>query len=141
MILEKYKFTEDPNVDTIYRAYGKNLKDLFANTAEAMFSVICDLKKVEHTNKETFRIRGEDLDATLFNWLAGLLAIIETEEMFFSRFEIIEVDENHVKADLYGEPIRDEIKKEEIASVKNYKFDVIKTEEGYEATVSIDLKR
>ncbi|MBD3248514.1 hypothetical protein GF336_00530 [Candidatus Woesearchaeota archaeon] len=141
MMLERYKFIEDPSADVLYNAYGNDLKELFSNTAEAMFSVICDLDKVEHKKEEVFKISGEDLDTTLFNWLAGLLAIIETEGMFFSKFEIIEVDEGHIKARLYGEPIREEIKKEEIAAVTNYKFDVIKTDDGYEATVSIDLKR
>ena len=34
----------------------------------------------------------------MINWLQGLIAIVDTEEMFFSRFEVEEIDEHTCKS-------------------------------------------
>ena len=38
--MKKYKFIEGLTSDVMFEAYGKDLKELFSNAAEAMFSVI-----------------------------------------------------------------------------------------------------
>ena len=51
--MQKYKFLDDITSDVMFEAYGKDLKELFENAAEALFSVICKIKKVKP--KETQR--------------------------------------------------------------------------------------
>ena len=137
--MKKYKFIEDLTSDVLFEAYGKDLKELFSNAAEAMFSIICQLDKVKPLKVEEFEMKGEDLEGTMWDWLAGLIAIVDTEQMFFSKFEIEEVDENHVKAKLYGEEIRPEIGETVVKSLTNYKYKVEKTKQGYIAVISLDI--
>ena len=135
----RYKFIDDLTSDVLFEAYGKDLKELFANAAEALFSIICQLDKVKPKKIEEFEMKGKDLKDTFWNWLSGLIAIVDTEQMFFSKFEIEEVDEEHVRAKLYGEEIRPEIGETVVKSLTNYKYDVVKTDEGYKAVVSLDI--
>lgn len=137
--MEKYKFLKDLTSDVLFEAYGKDLKELYANAAEAMFSIICQLDKVEPKQIEEFVMKGEDLEGTMWNWLSGLIAIVDTEQMFFSKFEIEEADDNHVKAKLYGESISPEKGETVVKSLTNYKYKVEKTDDGYKAVVSLDI--
>lgn len=135
----KYKFIDELKSDVLFEAYGKDLKELYANAAEALFSVICQIKKIKPSKMEEFEIKGKKLEDTMWNWLAGLIAIVDTEHMFFSKFEIEEADETHVKAKLYGEEARPETGETVVKSVTNYKYKVEKTQKGYKATISLDI--
>ena len=137
--MQKYKFIDDLTSDVLFEAYGKNLKELFANAAEALFSIICQTDKIRPKKSEEFEMKGEDLEGTMWNWLSGLIAIVDTEQMFFSKFEIEEVDETHIKAKIYGEPIRPEIGETVVKSLTMYKYKVEKEKDQYKATISLDI--
>lgn len=135
----KYKFIDELTSDVMYEAYGKSLKELFANAAEALFSVICKLDKVEPKDIEEFEMKGENLEELMFNWLSGLIAIVDTEQKFFSKFKIEEVDETHVKAKLYGESISPEKGETVVKAVTYHKYKLEKTQKGYKVIVSLDI--
>ncbi len=137
--MEKYKFIDDLTSDVLFEAYGKDLKELFSNAAEALFSVICQIDKVKASKTEEFEIKGEKLEDTLWNWLSGLIAIVDTEQMFFSKFNILEVDETHVKAKLSGESIRPEIGETVVKSLTMYRYKIEKDKNEYKVTVSLDI--
>tara|TARA_Y100000310_G_C19945325_1_gene474422 strand:- start:37 stop:450 length:414 start_codon:yes stop_codon:yes gene_type:complete len=137
--MEKFKFIDEIKSDVMFEAYGSNLKELFANAAEAMFSIICKVDKVKPSKIEEFEIKGEKLEDTFWNWLSGLIAIVDVEEMFFSKFEVEEVDDTHVRAKLYGSSIEPELGETVVKSLTNHRFSVEKTESGYKAVVSLDI--
>ena len=89
----KYKFLDEIRSDVMFEAYGKDKKELFQNAAEALFSVICDIKKVKPKKKEKFEMKAETLEDLMFNFLSGLIAIVDTEEMFISKIKVLEIDE------------------------------------------------
>lgn len=135
----KYKFIKDLTSDVLYEAYGKDLKELFANSAEALMSIICQLDKIEDKESKEFEVKGDDLKDLMFNWLQELIASVDLDQLFYNRFEILEIDENHLKAKAYGEPISKEKGETVVKSVTYYKFNVEKTEKGYKASVSLDI--
>ena len=135
----KYKFIDELKSDVLFEAYGKDLKELFENAAEALISVICQLDKVEPTEMEEFEMKGKDIEDTMWNWLSGLIAVVDTEQKFFSKIEVEEVDETHVRAKLWGEPIRPEIGETVVKSLTNYKYNVEKKGKSYKATISLDI--
>ena len=137
--MDKYEFIDDLTSDVLYEAYGKDLKELFENAALALLSVVCQIDKVKPGKKEEFQMKGEDLENTMFNWLQGIIAIVDTEAMFFSKVEVTEVDENHVRAKLYGEPIKPELGETVVKAVTYYKYKLEKIKEGYKVTVSLDI--
>lgn len=123
----------------MFEAYGKNLKELFENAAEALFSIICKIKEVKPRVKNKIDIKAENLDGLMFNWLQGLIALVDTEQTFFSKFRIIEIDEKHLKAEIQGETIRPELGDTLVKALTYYKYKLEKTKKGYKVTVSLDI--
>jgi SHS2 domain-containing protein len=137
--MDKYKFIEDLTSDVLYEAYGKTLKELFENAALALLSVVCQIDRVKPKKTEEFEMKGKNLEDTMFNWLQGVIAIVDTESMFFSKVEVEEVDEKHVKAKLFGETMKPELGETVVKAVTYYKYKLEKTKQGYKITVSLDI--
>jgi SHS2 domain-containing protein len=135
----KYKFVKGPTSDVMYEAYGKNLKEIFENAALGLLSVICDIKKVKPKEKEEFLMKGTNAEELLINWLQGVIAVVDVEQKFYSKVEVLEVDENHVKAALYGEPMTPKLGKTVVKAVTYYKFKLEQNKKGFKATVSLDI--
>jgi len=135
----KYKFIEDLTSDVMFEAYGKTPRELFVNAAEAMFSVICEIKKVKPKESREVSVKGEDLKKLMINWLQELISMVDTEGMFFSKFEIQEISETALKARILGEPIKPELGGTVVKAVTYYKYELEKTDKGYKVRVSLDI--
>ncbi len=135
----KYKFLDDITSDVMFEVYGKNLKELFQNAAEALFSVICKIEKVQPKESEEFEIKANNIEELMINWLQALIAIVDVEQKFFSKFEIEEISETKLRAKLFGEPIRPELGETVVKAVTMYKYKLEKTDNGYRAVVSLDI--
>ncbi len=137
--MEKYKFVDDLTSDVMFEAYGRDVKEVFENSAEAMFSVICRVKDVAQRKIVKVEVSGNGPEDLLINWLQELIALVDTEGMFFSKFEIIEIGDNGLTARIYGEPMRPEKGETVVKAVTYYKFALEATQFGYKATVSLDI--
>ena len=137
--MEKYKFIDDLTSDVMFEAYGKDLKELFENAAEAMFSLICDLKQVEAVETEKIQVKAENLEDLMINWLQALIAFVDTEERFYSKFNVLEIDEEHCIAEIGGETITPEKGNTQVKAVTLYKYKLEKTDSGYMVNVSLDI--
>jgi len=134
----KYKYLEDLTSDVMFKAYGNDLKELFENSAEALLKVICQLNKIKPVEVIEVEVEGEDVQELMFNWLQELIVLVDTEEMFFSKFEIIKISENKLKAKIYGEPITPEKGETVVKSITNYGFKVEKKGNQWTAKISMD---
>ncbi|PIZ52536.1 archease [Candidatus Woesearchaeota archaeon CG_4_10_14_0_2_um_filter_33_10] len=137
--MEKYKFIDDLTSDVMFEAYGKNLKELFKNSALALFSVICDIKKVGEEKTVDIEVNGDSLEELMVNWLQDLIALVDTDELFFSMFEIVEINENNLKAKAYGEPISPKKAGVVVKGVTYYKLKLEKIKDKFKATISLDI--
>ena len=135
----KYEFIDDLTSDVLFCAYGQDLKEVFENSALAMFTIICDVDKVKQEHKVTVEVNGKDEDSLLYNWLQELIALVDTEECFFSSFNITEISPKKLKAEISGESMVQEKGQTVVKAVTNYKFGLEKSKEGYKATVSLDI--
>lgn len=136
----KYKFIDSITSDVLFEAYGKDLKELFENSAEALFSVICKIDKVKPVKKEKFQMKAEgNIKDLMINWLHGLIAAAEVEEMFFSKFKVLEIDENHVIAEVFGEGISPKTGNTVVKAVTYHKFSLEKGKNGYVVSVTLDI--
>jgi SHS2 domain-containing protein len=131
--MEKFKFISE----LVFEAYGGDLKELFENAALALSSTIADLDKVQAKEEEEFEMKGVDLESTMFNWLNGIITIVETENKIFSKFEVKEVDEEHVRAKIWGEALRPEVVKNNITAPDSSKFSIKKIKQGYKAVIGL----
>jgi len=137
--MQKYKFIDDLTSDVMFEAYGKDLKEVFENAALALFSVICQIKKVKHKITKDVVIEAEDAKELMINWLQELIARVDIEELFFSKFEIEEISNTKLKAKVYGDKAKPEFGETVVKAVTYYKFKFEKTEDGYVARISLDI--
>lgn len=99
--------------DTGLKAYGKDLKEAFANAAFGMFSIIAELENVKEVETHRIEVNEDEPESLLFEWLNDLLYYFDVETLLFKRFDILELTENHLAAECFGEkydPSRHRIK-------------------------------
>jgi SHS2 domain-containing protein len=89
--------------DTGLKAYGKSLEEAFANAACGMFSIIAGLDEVREVESRRVEVNAADMESLLFEWLNSLLYYFDVEGLIFKRFDIIELGEEHLGAECFGE--------------------------------------
>ncbi|MGE5305717.1 MAG: archease [Alphaproteobacteria bacterium] len=97
------------------RVVGNSQADLFANSAFALFDVMTDLEKIEVKERLPLEVEGADCDDLMVNWMRELLYLYQGSGYLLKEFQIREVKDTLVKADVCGEkidPDRHDMKKE-----------------------------
>ena len=107
--MKTFEFVDITTADVAFVAYGRDLNELFANSALAMFEVMMNTKQVEEKVEERVSVDGHDLESLMFNWLNELLYISDSKNLAFSKFEV-KVDEKNFKLEAVckGEEINPE---------------------------------
>lgn len=103
----------DHTADTGIIAYGDDLKEAFKNAASGMFSLITDLSGIENDQTRKIEIDSTDYENLLVTWLNELIYLFDVENLIFSKFDIIHLDDSALSAIAYGEKVdlsRHEIK-------------------------------
>ncbi len=134
-----YRFVDDLTSDVMFEAYGKDLKEVFTNSAMAMFEVICDIDKVKPEKMVEIEITEDNTSDLLYKFLSELIALVDIEEMFFSKFEIEKISDKKLSAKIYGEPIIPEKGNTVVKAVLYYGFKLEKNKQGYMARVACDI--
>jgi SHS2 domain-containing protein len=139
--MEKYKFIDITTADVAFEAYGKDLNELFANAALAMFEVMINTKQVEPKIERKVKAEGNDLQSLMFNWLNSLLVFVDSENLAFSEFKV-KVDEKNFKLEgiCKGEEMNRE-KHETRTHVKacTYHQMEIKKNKNWKARIILDI--
>jgi SHS2 domain-containing protein len=107
--MKLFEFVDITTADVAFIAYGKDLNELFANSALAMFEVMINTKQIEEKVEEFVSVDGYDLESLMFNWLNELLYISDSKNLAFSKFEV-KVDDRNFKLEAIckGEEINPE---------------------------------
>jgi len=116
---KSYRLTKRQS-DLAVRVTGNSQAELFANSAYALFDVMTDnIDTIEIKEKMPLEVEGADRDDLMINWMRELLYLYQGSGYLLKQFEIREVKDTVVKAEVCGEkidPDRHEIK-QEIAAV------------------------
>lgn len=140
--MERFKFIDITTADVAFEAYGKDLGELFANSALAMFEVMVNTGQIEPEIRKEVKVKGNDLQSLMFNWLNELLVFVDSENLAFSDFRV-KIDEKKIelKAVCQGEKI-DKKKHETRTLVKAatmHKMVIEKGKTGWKAQVILDI--
>ncbi len=135
----KYRYIKDLTSDVMFEAYGRDFRELLENAAYAMFETICQQDKVKPEKKVLITAKGSSEKELLVDWLQKLIAAVDTEEMFFSRFTITGLKDNRLKAEIYGEPVEPSKGETVVKAVTYYKLALGRGRKGYTARVSLDI--
>lgn len=138
-MIKKYEFLDDLTSDVLFKAYGKDKKELFENSALALASLMCEINKIDDLKCTFVEINGDDLEDLLFQWLNVIISNTDIYNTFFKTFKVVEISDNKLKANICGEPIKAEIGLVQVKAITYYKFGIQKVKGGYEASVSCDV--
>jgi SHS2 domain-containing protein len=141
--MRKYKFLEDVAIaDSAFEAEGESLEELFEACAQATFEVMAETEAVESRNKEEIKLKCDDLEELLFNWLAELIYLKDLKAMLFSRYKIkIEKPDGYkLRASVWGEPIdaKKHKVKIDVKAVTYHLLEVKKIDDKWRAKVILD---
>ena len=139
--MKKYKFI-DHTADVMFEAYGENLNKVFENAALATFEVQCNLKKVERKVKKKIKLKNEDMEKLLFDFLEELIYLKDAKYLLFNKFKVkIDKEKGTLTAEIKGEkidPKKHELKTD-VKAVTLHKFELKKMKEGYKVRVILDI--
>jgi SHS2 domain-containing protein len=139
--MKRFEFVDITTADVAFIAHGKNLNELFVNAALAMFEVMVNTKQIKPKVKREVKVKGNDLQSLMFNWLNELLVYVDSENLAFCEFDI-KVDEEKFKLEAIckGEEMNRE-KHETRTHVKacTYHQMEIKKNKIWEAKVILDI--
>lgn len=140
-----YRFLDDIAIaDVAFEAFGENLADLFEAVALATFEVMVNLNRVESSRTFEIRLHHSTVEGLLFDWLAELIFLKDSEGMFFSRFqvEVARADEAYtLKAKAQGEPIDPDRHpmRQDVKAPTLHMFEVREANHGWLARVVLDI--
>ena len=112
----KFKFIEH-TADIGIEAYGETWEEAFENAALGMFEIMTDTKKIGTKKKMEIMASGEDMKSLLYDFLEQFLILHDSENLVFSKVKIIELNNNKLKAEVWGEEFNPD-KHEDRTSVK-----------------------
>jgi SHS2 domain-containing protein len=131
----------DHTADVGIIAHGADVKELFANAALALFSLITELESIEAKLHLDLKVRSKHRDSLLVEWLNELIYLFDVKHILLNRFDIKTLDHNQLKATCYGEDF-DPVKHKINIGVKAATYHMLKIAKdgvGYKAQIIFDI--
>lgn len=135
----KYRLI-DHTADIGISVEGKDLKDLFATSAYAMFSQMFDLDKIKDKETKRVELEGVDLEDLLVRWLNELL-FLSGKGYIFKNFNIENLKETSLRASLKGERIdfRKTSFKQQIKAATYHQLEIKNIGNRWQTTIIFDV--
>jgi len=128
---KSFEFLEH-TADAYIAAYGRDLAEAFENAALAMFNVMTEVERVSPEVEDYVEVVAEDEYALLYSWLEALLVKSEINEMLYSRYKVLGLDQTsdgfRIKAEIWGEKFDSEkhTQKVGVKAVTYHRMEIIK---------------
>jgi len=144
--MKNFKILEH-TTDLKVKAQGKNLAELFKNTAVGMFLGSLgqeDLKfqqsaKSAKKSERKLEISANDLKALLVNFLNELIFLSDTYNEIYLDFKFGKLSETELKGVVYRQAIPEPGFKAEVKAATFHDLKMEKTKSGFEATILFDI--
>ncbi|MBN1329493.1 MAG: archease [Candidatus Heimdallarchaeota archaeon] len=136
-----YEFLEH-TADIIVRAIGKDLKEAFTQGALGFYDVITNIEAIEEKIIHEVKIKSEDLESLLFDWINQLIYLFDTELFISNNIQIVKMAKNdngqyELIAELKGEEF-DKTKHPPESEVKAMTYSFMKiNEQSVEFTLDL----
>lgn len=131
----------DHTADMGMRVEGKDLAELFTNSALGMFGLIVPLDQFQAQDALDVLLEAENVEELLWKWLRELHYLFSTQKMVFKEFEFKELNEKMVWATSWGEYFdpQKHPSEREVKAVTHHEFSVKKKGDVWEARVIFDI--
>ncbi len=128
--------------DAAFEATGKDLDELFEQSALAVESVMVDLKSVKKKSTTAISLEKDTLENLLYEFLSELVYLKDAEQLLFSKVSV-SVTKNKgwmLNAKLEGETINKKMKLgTDIKAITLHKFSVTESKKRWKAIVVVDV--
>ena len=141
-----YHYLEDVGTaDIAFEATGHDLPELFSAAADATLNVMIEnLDAIQSREARRFELNNEKIDMLLFDFLQELIYLKDADRLLLRvRQAQIRKKDGHyfLEATVAGEPL-DAARHHQRADVKAvtlHQFQVAETDDGWKATVILDI--
>lgn len=123
--------------DRAFRVRGHTLAELLEHAVQAMIALDGEPPCSECFVRRVIEVEGSDRETLLVNWLNEVLFLEQTRHEFYDHFLLSDVNETHLRAQLYGRRLN-----RSVTSLKAVTFHNLEVKElsgGFEATVVVDV--
>ena len=121
--------------------YGRDMPELFAHAAWAMFDLMSDATLIRPLQTMPVTVEGSDLEDLLVRWLSELLYLYDTQRFLYCAATFTTLEPTRLAATVQGEPFdaaRHPIDTE-IKAVTYHQIAVTQAEGRWHAQVIFDL--
>ena len=84
----------DHTADITVECWAPTLKEAFEEAALGALEVISDTSTVQPIESIDVRVQGIDLEELLVEWIGHLIALIDINSQFYSKFEVLGISKN-----------------------------------------------
>jgi SHS2 domain-containing protein len=131
-------YTEiDHTADRAFHVRGRDLAELFTNAALALAAVQAATGDKASITAREIEVTGIDREALFVNWLNEILYFQEKYRETYSRFEVLSISEQQLRARLHGVPLV--TARTLIKAVTFHGLELRHSDRGWEATVVVDV--
>jgi SHS2 domain-containing protein len=124
-------------------AWGRDLPELFENSAYGMFSLIADIRKLKPEIERQIEMKNDQQDYAILlaDWLGELLFIFDVEKILFCQFKVSSVDEKGVNSLCGGVRARPDLpwRGSYVKAVTYHRLKIEKKGQLYRATLFFDV--
>jgi SHS2 domain-containing protein len=133
--MKKYEFLDHP-ADIKIRSFGKDLPELFINSALGMMEFLYGKVATNYIQTEQIEVKANNLESLLVDWLAEILYLSDTNKRAYLDYKIIEFSKTKIIADVGSQPAT---AKDDIKAVTYHELSIIQQPDGWQATVVYDI--
>ncbi len=136
--MKKFEYLEH-TADIKFQAFGKTLEKCYENAAYAVIDSLCD-DKIKKKIKKSFKVKGNDKESLMYNFLEEILFLFETENLLPSKVNVeINAGKNALKCEIKGDLAKKYNIKTHIKSVTYNEMFVKKDSNGWICQVVMDI--
>ena len=138
----KFEFLEHTG-DLKFRAYGKNLEELFENCALAVSEIFSRRIIIKENKKKSFVLSEKDYESLLYQFIEQLIYLFDADEFVVSRVKV-KIDEENGKIEMNANVFGDDTSNyKDLDSIKSPTYAEMyvkhKKDKTWEAQVVVDV--
>ncbi|MBS3172447.1 archease [Candidatus Woesearchaeota archaeon] len=134
----KYKYLPHTS-EAKFIAYGKNIDEVFRNSALAMFNILGETTKVKPKKELNIKIKAKSYESLLYDFLDELLFLHDTKRIFVHDVKNIKIKDFELTGTVECDDLKNYELKSELKAITYNGMIIRKTKKGYEATVVVDI--
>jgi SHS2 domain-containing protein len=93
--------------DVKFKAKGKDLNEVFANSALATYNILIDVKKVKLKEIREITLESNNKESLLYDFLEQLIILIDSENFIGGKINKLKLSKNNTKieAEIIGDDV------------------------------------